>query len=72
MTKDVLSWTVALLIASHNMKYLRTYKNNRLGVRGIRKLASGNYWVRTSIGGGKQKTVGTFRTLKEAKEALNG
>jgi hypothetical protein len=48
----------------------RVYSSNRLGIKGIRQTPSGNFSVRISIGGGKQKSVGTFRTLEEAKLRL--
>lgn len=49
----------------------RTYKNNKLGVKGIRTTPSGKYSVRISIGKGKQKVIGTFETLKEAQNRLS-
>ncbi len=48
----------------------RIYKNNELGVKGIRMTDFGNYSVRISIGNGKQKTLGTFIDLVSAKQAL--
>jgi len=44
----------------------RVYKNSITGKRGIRKVASGKFSVRVSIGGSKQKSLGTFDTIDEA------
>jgi hypothetical protein len=48
----------------------RVYKNNVLGIRGIRNTPSGKYEVRVSTGDSKQKSLGTFDTLSQAKKAL--
>jgi len=48
----------------------RDYRNNRLGVKGVRVTANGNYNARICVGDGKQKVIGTFPTLREAKTAL--
>ena len=49
----------------------RTYKNNKLGIKGIRMTSNGKYQVRISIGIGQQKVLGTFITLEEAKLRLS-
>lgn len=48
----------------------RTYKNNILGIKGIRRLSNGKFVVRISIGNSRQKQLGTFATLVEAQKAL--
>lgn len=44
----------------------RVYKNSITGVRGIREVSNGKFVVRVSIGNGKQKNIGTFKSLDEA------
>lgn len=48
----------------------RVYKSSQSGLRGVRQVGSGKWNVRVSIGAGKQKVIGTFDTLEEAKKAL--
>lgn len=45
----------------------RIYKNSQTGIRNVRMTKSGKYAVRKSIGDSKQKHIGTFETLAQAK-----
>lgn len=56
-------WTTRV-VQSRNQ---RLRKDNKFGVRGIRQLNCGNYFVQISVAG-KKKTLGSFKTLEEAKE----
>lgn len=46
----------------------RLRKDNKFGVRGVRQLSCGNYFVQISVDG-KKKSLGSFKTLEEAKKA---
>lgn len=54
-----------------NARNKSVYQNNTLGVRGVRTCTDGKTYSARIKAGKKEKHLGTFKTLKEAKEAYN-
>jgi hypothetical protein len=68
--KDNRICNLRLASRSQNMMNSRAKSTNRLGVKGVRKMPSGQYQTRIR-GNGKTYHLGTFQTLPEAIAAWN-